>query len=274
MSDQAFAEPPPTPLDSRARGRLLMSNSTLAFVLAALTSIASHEFAHAAAGLLRGLSPTVYSAGVIYTPAGSATTQLITAATGPLFSLVLGIVVCNFGQSLGRGFGRLFSMWLGLIALQNFAGYLVIAPFAKQGDSGRVFALLGMPTWAAWVACGFGVVFTLLNGRLLAGRVMRYARGPNALRRTVLFPWLLGTGLVTAIMLLAQLNHALSRDSAWLIIASTVAVAIFAPLFGLFYRGLSPSYVRLDLKIPAIPLLVTLAAVAVFIGLLGSGISL
>ena len=274
MSDAEPADRTTGPIDTRARGRLLLSNSTLALILAALVAITSHEFAHAVAGLLLGQTPTVYAASVSYAEPGSVSTQMITAAAGPLFSLALGIVVCNFGQSLGRGFGRLFSMWLGLIALQNFAGYLVIAPFAREGDTGRLFALLRLPGWAYVVACLFGIGLTLLNGRLLAGRVMRYARGPHALRRTVLLPWLIGTAIVTLIVIVAQAGAVVAGASVPLIIASAVAVAIFAPIFTFFYRGLSPSYVRLDLKIPGIPLLLTVAAVVAYVGLLGSGVRL
>ena len=274
MSDAEPADLSTGPIDTRARGRLLLSNSTIAFVLAALINIATHEFAHAIAGLLLGQTPTVYAAQVTYAESGSVSTQMITAAAGPLFSLGLGIIICNFGQALGRGFGRLFSMWLGLIALQNFAGYLVIAPFAREGDTGRLFALLRLPGWAYVVACVLGIALTLLNGRLLAGRVMRYARGPHALRRTVLLPWLIGTTVVTVAVIAAQVGAGLSGSTVPLIVASAVAVAIFAPLFTFFYRGLSPSYVRLDLKIPGIPFLLTLAAAVAYVGLLGSGIRL
>lgn len=104
------------------RSRLLLTNSTVALVLAAIVAVTLHEASHAVAGLLRGTTPTLYPNAVSYAPDPSRTTQLVTAATGPLFSLVLGLVLYVGGRSIGRGFGRFFVLWLSLISLQIFSG--------------------------------------------------------------------------------------------------------------------------------------------------------
>jgi len=187
----------------RTRQRRLLVASTTALVLAATVTVTLHELAHAVAGLALGLVPTLHASFVTYDPDPTDADQVVTAAAGPLFSLGLGVVVHLATRSAGRGPGRLAWMWAGLLPLQNFAGYLVIAPFARAGDTGRVLALLDAPALVYVLAVLLGVALTLLNARLLAGQVTRYARTPDDLRRLVLFPWLIGTGTVVVLTLAA-----------------------------------------------------------------------
>ena len=124
---------------------------------------------------------------------------MLAAAAGPLFSLVIGAVLLVVGRNVGRGFGRLLALWTGLVSMQNFAGYLLIAPFAAAGDTGQILAILDSPP-AAYVACVvLGVALTLLNARYLAGQVTRYARSQDELRHLVILPWLIGTAITVVL---------------------------------------------------------------------------
>lgn len=187
-----------------SRGRLLLANSSVALVLAAITAVTLHEGGHAVAGLVRGLTPTLSANAVDYSTEPSRSTQLVTAAAGPLLSLVLGLLCYVFGRSAGRGFLRLFGLWLALVSMQNFFGSLFIAPFARVGDTGMVMELLGAPAVAYVVMGLLGAFLTVFNARLLAGQIVRYAQGTDQLRHTVLFPWLIGTAVVVALTLLNQ----------------------------------------------------------------------
>jgi hypothetical protein len=252
---------------SADRGRLLLANSAVALILADSLSVFLHESAHAITGLVRGVTPTLHPNSVDYTPTPDPTTQLITAAAGPLFSLVFGLIVFAACRSAGRGFLRLFFMWLGLVSMQNFFGYLFIAPFAGAGDTGRVLSLLRAPV-AVYIACGvIGAALTLLNARLLAGQVMRYATGPTELRRLVLFPWLIATAVAVALTPLNLIGGRADPATLPLIMAGAFAIAIFAPMFTLFYRRISRPYERLDLGQPMVPLIIT-AGLIVAINLL------
>ena len=108
-------------------------------------TVTLHELAHAVAGLALGLVPTLHASFVTYDPEPTDADQVVTAAAGPLFSLVLGVVVHLATRSAGRGPGRLVWMWAGLLPLQNFAGYLVIAPFARRGRHGSGPRAAGRP---------------------------------------------------------------------------------------------------------------------------------
>lgn len=143
--------------EETAKGPQLWLSSTVAYVLAASVSTTLHESAHAVAGLAFGHAVTLssFSADTVR-PMSHGHAAVMTAA-GPVFSLTLGVVLILTGQNLGRGFGRLFVMWLGFLSAQNFVGYLAITPF-RAGDSGAFVDELGLPGVVAWIFCAVGVV--------------------------------------------------------------------------------------------------------------------
>lgn len=263
------------PIVERAgRARLLLASSTVALVLGVSVAVLLHESSHAVAGLLRGYTPTLYADAVDYSPEPDRLTRIVTAATGPVFSLVLGLAVFALGRSVGRGFVRLFLLWLGLVSMQNFFGYLLIAPFAGVGDTGQVMGLLEAPGWAYVVVGVLGAVLTVLNARLLAGQVIRYAAGRDELRHTVLFPWLIGTAILVALTPVELARAHLDPGALPVIMAGAVSSAIFAPMFTFFYRRLRAPYERLDLRLPWIPLAVLVVLEALVIIVVAPGIRL
>jgi hypothetical protein len=256
-----------------AVGRYPVGNSAAALALAGIVGVALHELAHAVAGLVVGVTPTVYRSTVTYVPVPEVDGRIATAATGPLFSLVLGIVVFLTCRGAGRGFGRLFALWLGLVAMQNFYGYCLIAPIAAEGDSGIVLGLAGAPGWVYAVAVVIGVAGTLLNARLFAGQVIRYGRDPDELRRLVLFPWLIGTGVLVAFDLLCLYLFTPGGPAA-VIVAGSVAIAIFAPVFTLFYRRLTAPADPLTLSRPVGPWTAVAVAAAIVLVVIAPGLRL
>jgi hypothetical protein len=259
-----------------AVGRYPVGNSAAALALAGIVGVALHELAHAVAGLVVGVTPTVYRSTVTYVPVPEVDGRIATAATGPLFSLVLGIVVFLTCRGVGRGFGRLFALWLGLVAMQNFYGYCLIAPIAAEGDSGIVLGLAGAPGWVYAVAVVIGVAGTLLNAQLFAGQVIRYGRDPDELRRLVLFPWLIGTGVLVAFDLLCLLvfTPGVSPGASVVVIAGSVAIAIFAPVFTFFYRRMTAPADPLALGRPVGPWIGVAVAAAIVLVVFAPGLRL
>jgi hypothetical protein len=258
----------------RARNRLLLAHSALALTLAAPIAVTLHELAHAVAGLLLGVDAVVSPNSVAYVPEPSASGQVVTAAAGPLVSLVLGVVILLAGRHTGRGFVRLLLLWTGLVSMQNFAGYLLIAPFARAGDTGQIMAILGAPAGAYVAPLVLGAALTLLNARFFAGQVTRYARSQDELRHLVILPWLIGTAITVALTTLDTLVSGLSAGHVPVVVAGAVSIAIFAPLFTLFYRRLHPPYEELHLRVPLVPLAVTVVVVVAIAVVLGPGLRL
>lgn len=258
----------------RGRNRLLLANSALALTLAAPVAVTLHELAHAVAGLALGSAAVLSSNSVAYVPELAPSDEVLAAAAGPVFSLVLGTVVFLALRNAGRGFGRLLALWTGLVSMQNFAGYLLIAPFAEAGDTGQIMAILGAPAVAYVASAVLGVALTLLNARLLAGQVTRYARSQDELRHLVLLAWLIGTAITIVLTPLDTLGAGLSGGHIPVIVAGAVAIAIFAPVFTLFYRRLHPPYEELRLGTPLVPLVVTVVLVVLIAVVLGPGLRL
>ncbi len=155
--------------------KTFLANSTLAFVLAAIVNTTLHELAHAVAGLTQGLVPTLAPFSVSYTPEGTPGQQIVTAAAGPTFSLVMGVLLMVLARRWGKGLVRLFFVWLAFMGVMNFVGYLIIAPIAQVGDTGQVLSLAGAPglVYVAVLVVGVAGQFTL--GYLFSWQIKRYA---------------------------------------------------------------------------------------------------
>ncbi len=255
--------PPPT---SRLRAA-----STLAFVLAAVVSNTLHEGAHAVAGLAQGLTPTLTPFSVDYTPEGSAHEQVVATAAGPLFSLVLGLVLMRVARSWGHGTARLFWMWLPAVSVMNFAGYLFIAPFAQVGDTGQVLGRLGAPGWLFVLSSVLGALLQLGLARHFAVQVKRYARDLEAERSLAFQPWLLGTLAVLVMGVVQTQLLGAPADVAAVVIAYTLAVGVFAPMQFIFSRRVSAVPEELALGRLTRPTVLTVAVAAALVVLAAVG---
>lgn len=238
-------------------GRTLLVASTLALVLAAMVSSTVHELAHAVAGLAQGLTPTVAPFQVEYSPEPTDDQGLVTAAAGPLFSLVLGLGLAVMTRSAGRGFVRLFWCWLAAISLMNFVGYLVIAPIAQVGDTGRVLALLGAPGWLFVLVCLVGVALQFALARHFAVQVKRYTRDLGEERVLAVAAWGLGTVAVLVLTGVQVVLLGAGGDVAVVVLIYAMAIAIFAPMQFTFSSRVRAPYEGLEIGPLAAPAAVT-----------------
>lgn len=142
------------------RGRLwqivqLAASFASAYALATIL----HELGHALTGSYYGLHPVLHHDYVAYGDVhATAQQQLWTAANGPLTSLLLGLLSWLLLR-LARGPGplRLWLLWMQLVNLFMFLGYLCIAPFVPYGDTGKVIQLLNVSTPIALTAAGLAM---------------------------------------------------------------------------------------------------------------------
>ena len=141
-------------------------------MLAAIISLL-HELAHATAGLLVGLTPTVTPFSVEYqpTPTDAWGSSPRRPARSGAWSWACLMAV---SRSWGSGFVRLFWLWLSFMGEMNFAGYLIIAGLAV-GDTGRALTLLGAPGLVFALAAVAGVALQFALGYGFARQVKRYA---------------------------------------------------------------------------------------------------
>jgi hypothetical protein len=217
---------------------LPLVNSTVAFALALLLMITVHELGHAVAALAQGHHPVLRPFSVD-TGAAPGAQRVVTAAAGPLLSVVTGLLVLAMPLR-GRPFVRLAILWFGLLSVQEFNGYLTTGPFVADGDIGVVLGESGAQGWLGVVLLVVGVAGTVVTGRVATARLLLLVDPAtdvaDQLRRLGLFSWLLGA-------LLAVLLSLGAFDAT----ANTlfeVAGLITAGVFLLFARGF---YRRVDI---------------------------
>jgi hypothetical protein len=208
----------------------------LAFVLAALVNSTVHELAHAIAGLAQGKAATLTPFSVGYDFEGTVSQQATVTAAGPLFSLVLGLGLMVLGRSMGKGLLRLFVLWLSFISAMNFVGYLVIAPFAGVGDTGRLLELLQAPGWVYVVLAVVGVAGQFGLAYLFAGQVRRYTTTLTEERQLAFYPWIFGTAIVMVLTLMEVLAFGVEPAVMIVVVSYSFAVAIFAPMQFIFHE--------------------------------------
>jgi hypothetical protein len=128
----------------------LAINSLLILLSTSIIGTVLHELAHYVVSAYFGLSPELHHNYVKSVRDGTPSQQVLVAAAGPVFSLVFGVVAAVVSISLPRpSLTKLFLLWLGMGSILNFLGYLLIAPIAKEGDTGKVFADWGVPLYLA-----------------------------------------------------------------------------------------------------------------------------
>lgn len=254
--------------------RDLWLNSTLALAIASLVAVVLHESSHAVAGLLQDRPVVLYPFQVDFPGQRSSAQEIVTAATGPIFSLLLGLVVIAGTRHLGRGFGRLFFLWLGFICAQNFFGYLVIAPFGDVGDTGKVLALLGAPGFVSILCFLIGAVGTMWLSWLFLNQAMRHVRDLSGLRTISVLAWLAGTVLNVVRTVLEILPSSPSAGVIIVVMSGAVAAVIFAPLLTSMYQRVQVPYEQLELRRPVVPLVAFLVLLVLDLVFLARGITL
>lgn len=128
------------------KNKSLAINSSLILVITTLIGTISHEFAHFISAKCLDIPAELHHNYVSFnTDNVSDLHQAIIAGAGPTFSLIFGFLILYLSIKIKKAnLLKLFLLWLGMNGILMFLGYLLIAPFAKLGDTGLVFKYLGI----------------------------------------------------------------------------------------------------------------------------------
>lgn len=128
------------------KNKYLGINSVLIALSSSIIATILHEFGHYVVAIYLNLNPELHHNYVIPLTEVSQKSQILMAAAGPLFSLMIGILVLYASiKWIKFSLLKLFFLWLGLQNILMFLGYMLVAPIAKDGDTGMVFDYLGIP---------------------------------------------------------------------------------------------------------------------------------
>jgi hypothetical protein len=178
-----------------------------------LATVLLHELAHALVARAVGVHPTLFNSHVDAPPAGPRR-EILIALAGPVFSLGQGMAALVLtARGRGTGPGALFGLFLGVFGIINFLGYVMTGPVVDYGDVGQAEKLLEVPIVATVIAAVAAAVAVTLAVRRTAPLFLRFVPAPSPgaspaevvtqkrpyLRALLLWPWLLGSAIVTAL---------------------------------------------------------------------------
>jgi hypothetical protein len=189
------------------------------YVLAFLSTTVLHELAHALVAFVQGGRPVLYHS-YVRSEGLQGGELAITAAAGPLFSLLQGALLLPVLPALSRRPAwRLFAFWFCVDGFVNFFGYLLTTPFVPNADLGKVAAWMALSPPVVWTLFAIGLAANALIGSLTASPLLAFAFDRSDLATSAgrarsivqvgVVPWLIGSMVVA----LASISspHWLSR---------------------------------------------------------------
>lgn len=130
------------------KNKSLAINSTLIVISTTIIGTILHELAHFLMAKYFELNPELHHNYVNYLTENATELQkAIIAGIGPVFSLIFGTIILLISTKILKpSLFKLFMLWLGMNGILMFLGYILIAPTVKNGDTGKVFDFLNIPT--------------------------------------------------------------------------------------------------------------------------------
>jgi hypothetical protein len=135
----------------------LAINSLLILLSTSIIGTVLHELAHYIVSAYFGLDPELHHNYVNSVRDGTPSQQVLVAASGPVFSLVFGVVADSVHWPTPTFADKAFLLWFGMGSILNFLAYMLIVPIVKEGDTGKVFAYWGCTLVFDYRANGRGV---------------------------------------------------------------------------------------------------------------------
>lgn len=191
--------------------RQIIINSSLLFISASLIQMTIHELGHMLAGLYyHSKDVSLYHNYVKHDISMLSIPQkIVIAAAGPIIGLCMGIffhVLCLLNKT--RGNIHLFHCYMAAFGYIDFFGYLMVAPFFRNGDTGFIFTSLGFSFWLEIIIAVLGAGFCFIALKKLSASFIELATNAiidsaeyrrkfaNALIQTPMYIGIIGTTLL------------------------------------------------------------------------------
>lgn len=249
---------------SRQQVRTTLWNSAVAYVLAQSIVILLHESSHSVAGLLLGYHATQFTGAVDFSPEQTTSAHVITALTGPFFSLVTGLLAMRFRPALRGGFGPLLWVWFAFISAEEGVGYFIIAPIITAGDTGAALEALKAPGWVGWASAAIGVAGLILLARRFAEDAVRWTRDLYEIRAFCVWAWLIGSAVSVAVdAAYLAVTPGADGATAFAILLGSVSLGVFAPMAMIFWQKVRVEKQPLALGLPTAGIVAFVVLVAI-----------
>ncbi len=221
---------------------VLIRNGVVAFVTGATLMTLLHESSHAIVGALLGYRPIQLPFAVDYVPAQTPAAAALTAITGPLFSLVSGLLGVAVDRAIhpfrSHPYWRLVWLWTVFASIQEGFGYFMIAGLAPAGDTAQAFTLWGLPAWVFFASTAVGIGGLFLTARLFATPVAELSSSIGDRRAISVWPWVYGTVAFVVLMICyILLSPSIGLGGLVAVVAGAIAVGVYAPMSMMFRKG-------------------------------------
>lgn len=238
-----------------------------------------HELSHLTTARILGWQATLYPNVVdAHGHIGNFDTELI-AGTGPLFSLVTGLLIIWLVKTDNwkSGFARLLVLWFGFLSAETGFGYLFVAPLVAGGDTGQVLALVHAAWWVYAIVFVIGIAgFVLLLPRLFSWRFSGFADSKKEFFQFGMWAWLFGTiALLVIYLLVGVVMATFLPDSPVLFILMGVAtIGVFTPIAN-WSEGLRKANPQvLTLSRPILGIVLSVIVAVLLIAVLARGLNI
>lgn len=186
----------------RLRTISIAARPTILFLAAFAFNVSPHEAVHAIVAYLLGFSSTLFQMWVNPDAASATATQVAAiAASGPIFSLMVGAAGWLIYLRSKRATSALFFLMVAVVGIYSFLGPSAVASIG--GDFHTALQTVGVSTGVQYVASITGVIslsgFMVFMGRELVGFAPpEFGRLQTVIATTVL-PWIVGTLLTLVV---------------------------------------------------------------------------
>ena len=162
------------------RKQALALNTTCIVIATSIIATILHELAHYLMAFYFNLKPILHHNYVSYFEEGTTQQKAIVAVSGPLFSLVFGVVITLLAIiKIKPSLTKLFLTWLGTGSLLHFLGYVLIAPMVKNGDTGIVYAYLELPMYLQVIMSIVAFIIINILFRKISNQFIHYKSSPH-----------------------------------------------------------------------------------------------
>lgn len=223
----------------KSRNKSLAINSILIVISTTIIGTILHEFSHFLMAKYYGLNPEIHHNYVNYSTDNATEIQkVIIAGIGPIFSLISGIIFLIISIKIIKpSLLKLFTLWLGMNGILMFLGYILIAPIAKNGDTGKVFDYLHISTSISIILAILGLVIIIKLFKKLSPE-FKYYKNQEMFEQSEIAKQLFLYPILCSILIVTLLSLPVVT---WISLLPT----IFMPMS---YFSVMKSYQKLNLK--------------------------
>ncbi len=138
---------------------LVILNLASVFAIAFSLSAFLHELAHAIVAKLIHVQPVLFHSYVSYDASSTPHLhQAFVSGGGPLFSMVQAVLFFFLLRRRTKpDFVGLFYLWMTVVGMIIFLGYVIMGPLIPYGDTGRIYSLMHVPEVIGYSLAGIAL---------------------------------------------------------------------------------------------------------------------